>query len=286
MLGDIVSKFGDYKVVKENRKHDPIEVAVDCPECKDGKYNLTIHVYRDRKLGVFSCWKCSTRGKIKTNNSHYIHDIIQDTKPKKEPNKPPEIPIGTKSILDTASGSWSVKCARKYLIMRDIDPDNTLCWVGVSGRYNNRIIFPILRRDWSIQSFIARDFTGKQSPKYILPNTHPKNAIFNIHSVNPTKPIFLVEGIFDSLHIVNSIAILGKRLYKEQLFEIVSLHPSEIRILLDSDTLISERLAIYTALRGYHIKTVLCSIDGHDPGSLINAMEHIRMHNNLEEVLT
>lgn len=95
--------------------------------------------------------------------------------------------------------------------------------------YGQMIVIPLLRReDGSVYGYSARSITSKDFYVKLLHPDNPK--VYNIFNVDNDKDVFIMEGIFDSLSVDNSIACLGASIMPSLLDEIK--HPV---FLLDCD---------------------------------------------------
>jgi DNA primase len=78
--------------------------------------------------------------------------------------------------------------------------------------------------------------------KYKNPDVQKENIIWNEHLINWDEPIYIVEGVFDSIFIPNSIPMLGKFM-SEKLFSLLYEKAKKIILVLDPDAwLDTERL--------------------------------------------
>ena len=66
------------------------------------------------------------------------------------------------------------------------------------------------------------------------PQADKETLIWNEHLIDWDKPIYLVEGVFDSIFLENSIPMLGKFI-TNNLFEKVYDNAKKVTIVLDSD---------------------------------------------------
>ena len=58
--------------------------------------------------------------------------------------------------------------------------------------------------------------------------------IWNEHLIDWELPVYIVEGVFDSIFLPNSIPMLGKKMYPK-LFNLLYINAKKIVIILDSD---------------------------------------------------
>ena len=100
-----------------------------------------------------------------------------------------------------------------YLYLRGVNAEDfdyyniKYCY---SGKYKNCIIFESYTKDGALSFWIAHDWKNK---KYHKPEGVSLDIIFWGEKIDLNFPIILVEGIYDSIVIPNSIPMLGLDLY-------------------------------------------------------------------------
>ncbi len=106
--------------------------------------------------------------------------------------------------------------------------------VCLEGKYKNRIIIPSFNLEGNLDYFIARAY-NRNSIKYLNPPLS-KDLIFNQLFLDTTKPITLVEGVFDVIVAENAIPILGSSLQENsKLFNFLVNLNKPIYMALDPD---------------------------------------------------
>jgi predicted RNA-binding Zn-ribbon protein involved in translation (DUF1610 family) len=126
-----------------------------------------------------------------------------------------------KKKLDLPKAS-EVAIAREYLEKRKLNPekfyfaDKFKQWTNTQkqtfdtiGRDESRIIIPLYDIDSNLIGFQGRAL-GPSPNKYItvmLSNESPK--LYGLEKVDSSKPIYIVEGPFDSTFVENAIAMCG-----------------------------------------------------------------------------
>jgi hypothetical protein len=129
-----------------------------------------------------------------------------------------------KKKLDLPKASENL-VAREYLEKRKLNPekfyyaDKFKEWVNTQkvtfstiGRDESRIIIPMYDSESNLIGFQGRAL-GPNPVKYItvmLSDDAPK--IYGMEKIDSTKPIYIVEGPFDSTFIQNSVAMCGSDL--------------------------------------------------------------------------
>ena len=117
------------------------------------------------------------------------------------------------------------------------------------GDHMGRIIIPSYNSEDELTYYIARSWDTYSKAKYKNPQEEKDKIIFNERLIDWEKDIYLVEGVFDSLFLPNSIPMLGKFM-SDMLFEKLYNHAKgDIIICLDSDAW-SESVKLYHNLNG------------------------------------
>jgi hypothetical protein len=89
-------------------------------------------------------------------------------------------------------------------------------FVATDGIYKNRLIIPFYDATGSIYYYQARDLVG-QTPKYLNRKVGRDTAIYNLHHIDRSKPVIVLEGPLDSIYVENAVATLGIVVRKEAL---------------------------------------------------------------------
>lgn len=235
------------------------QMSFDCPVCSheikglddgDGKGNLEVNY----KYNVYKCWVCAesheTHGSIyklikKWGNQKQLkkYQLLRpedDSDTPKRVYKQVRLP---KEFIPFSSVSIGVKLtpqykqAYTYIKSRNITDEMCKRYnIGFcySGHYENRIIIPSYDANNYLNYFIARSYLSTTKFKYKNPEAQKEIIIFNEHLIDWDKPIYIVEGAFDSIFIENSIPILGKFM-SSYLFDTLYEKAKKIIIVLDPD---------------------------------------------------
>ena len=270
---DILDEIlGDRQKSNEGKQ----QVSYDCPVCSedikglnigDGKGNFEVN-YR---LGVYKCWACS-----ETHGTHgSLRKLINIYAPKKvkeryfslvdgsdfeysEANivtEKIELPKEYTSLTNNTNEDYQTIKVIKYLksraITKDIINKNKIGFCQ-SGKYSGRVIIPSYDKYGELNYFISRSYVNHRM-KYLNPVTSKEDIIFNEDKIDWNKNLFLVEGVFDSLFIPNSIPMLGK-IMSDKLWEVIYKKLSKkIFIVLDSDAW-NDAIKLYKKLDGGKLK--------------------------------
>lgn len=244
------------------------QISFDCPVCAqekgldkgDGKGNLEINYYRH----VYKCWSCGethgTQGplgklfdRFGTKKQKKVYNLIKPEEKKQEDKKRPKLrlPEGYMSFADSNPRFIPHIEAKRYLTSRGIGEDIIEKYkIGytVTGDFAYRIIVPSYNTEGVLNYFIARAWVNKKM-KYKNPSVPKDEIIFNEYMIDWEKDIFLVEGVFDSFFLENSVCMLGKKI-SSLLFEtIYNNAKGNIIICTDGDAW-EDGLKIYHELNG------------------------------------
>lgn len=256
LIVDILEEvFGNYKLHNDYKG----QISFDCPVCSyeikgldqgDGKGNLEIN-YKNK---VYKCWSCAESHE--TYGS--IYKLIKKYGSKKQIKKfellmPEEVgaekrqykriflPKEFISFKDVSIGlklTHHYRQAFGYVKSRNITDQMIekynigFCY---SGPYENRIIIPSYDSNGNINYFIARSYLAKTKIKYKNPEAQKEIIIFNEHLIDWDKTIYIVEGVFDSIFIDNSIPMLGKFMSEHLFDKLYNQSKGDVVIILDPD---------------------------------------------------
>lgn len=249
------------EILGESRNHNEYsgQIAFNCPTCSydikglddgDGKFNLEVNYIE----GVYKCWVCcdthDTHGSThklvrKYGNKKQLKRfeiLMPDTdgertkKTYKKVRLPKEyIPFESASVGLKMTPQY--KRAFNYIKKRNITDEQIkkfkigFCY---QGEYENRIIIPSFNQENVLNYFVGRSYLSKPFIKYKNPEAEKEIIIFNENLIDWSKPIYLVEGPFDSIFVPNSIPMLGKHM-SDYLFNLLYEKAKEIIICLDGD---------------------------------------------------
>lgn len=246
--------LGDYRMHNDYKG----QISFDCPVCSyeikglergDGKGNLEINY----KRGVFKCWSCAetheTHGSLyklikKYGTPKHIkrYELLkpEDTEYIQVVKKSIRLPKEFIPILNVSNGlklTHHYKQAFVYLKSRNINEDMIQKYnIGFCycGPYANRIIIPSYDENKYVNYFIARSYLSRTKMKYKNPDVQKETIIWNEHLIDWKKRVYLVEGVFDSIFLPNSIPMLGKYI-SDLLFKKIYENADSLTIILDGD---------------------------------------------------
>lgn len=251
-------------ILGEPRDHNDYsgQMTFNCPTCSydikgledgDGKFNLEVN-YKEGEFGVYKCWVCcdthETHGSLKklirqygTKKQLRKYEILRpddDGERQKKSYKKVMLPKDYVSFETASSGlkmTPQYRQAWNYIRKRNITEEQIRKYkIGFcyQGEYEYRIIIPSFNKDNQLNYFIARSYLSYTKMKYKNPEAEKEIIIFNENLIDWGKPIYIVEGAFDSIFLSNSIPMLGKHM-GDFLFNYLYDHAKELIIVLDGD---------------------------------------------------
>jgi len=167
---------------------------------------------------------------------------------------------------------------KSYIKKRRFDPDEVIKKYQLKAYYHlgkewaYRIVIPIFMNG-EIVSFIARDVTNKQIPKYKnLSNeqsvVNVKNCLYGIDSIKKGGKAILVEGIFDQWRVGDgSCAFLGVEYTNQQLFLLYEKELKEVYVMFDADA-IKKAHKLGHILSTFVPKVEVIELDKGDPSDM------------------
>lgn len=256
--------LGEPKKIYESK----LQYAFDCPVCSeekgldhgDGKGNLEISLEKE----LYNCWACGevngTKGSLDkffrifgNKEQKKLYKLLKpkELNPQKKFYERLRLPEGFILIKDINKKYPPHLQGLNYLRSRGITDDIIEKYsIGLSttGKHANRIIVPSYNQNKELNYFIARAW-GRTKNKYMNPEAEKDKIIFNEYLVNWEEDIFLVEGVFDSFFLNNSIPMLGKHISK-LLFETIYQKAKKFMIIcLDGDAS-ADAIKLYNDLNG------------------------------------
>jgi len=248
----LLTMFGEPKSVNEFSG----QMSVDCPVCSydikeldktDGKGNLEINFHQH----VYKCWACAethnTYGhlgklidKYGSKKDKKVYKLIRpdEFEKKEKVYKPMELPKEYKKFEEIHPLHIPRKEAYNYLKKRGIGDDIInkynigLC---VEGEYAGRIIVPSYNKKGELNFFVSRSWNPRSRLKYKNPEAAKDFLIFNESLIDWKKDIYLVEGVFDSFFLDNSICLLGKYINDNLWEKLYTKAKKNIIVCLDGD---------------------------------------------------
>lgn len=259
------------EVLGEHHNHyeSKAQISFDCPVCAaekglekgDGKGNLEINYSRH----VYKCWACGetlgTHGplgklfdKFGTKKQKKLYDILKPEELKIEEKKRVflRLPEGYTKFKDSNPIFIPHKEAYNYLKSRGITDEMIEKYdIGytVKGDFAYRIIVPSYNSEGQLNYYVARSWTKNTRMKYKNPTAEKDQIIFRENLIDWDKDVYLVEGVFDSFFLENSIVMLGKKMSKLLFETLYTKANGNIIICTDGDAW-SDGIKLYHELNG------------------------------------
>lgn len=209
------------------------EKRYDCPFCEkvgkspDFEKKLYVHVCagtcsfcldpkRKSRPGAFQCYRCGVRGSIGSiaSAATTLHDFssenwdapIYNLFSKTQDDNIPLLPNPLdKTLYPNCVPVFNDPFAVFYLVSRGIrqdDFDYFQFQVGMGSKLFGRLIIPDLDSEGNWLFWTGRDYRNLHKFKYQNPKAEEAERakqVFNLERVDPTKPVFLCEGVFSSM---------------------------------------------------------------------------------------
>lgn len=264
----LVELLTDFLGKPKQHYESKYQISFDCPVCSqekgldegDGKGNLEINYSRH----VFKCWSCGethgTHGALgklfdqfATKKQKKVYDLIKPEELKVQDVKRPKLrlPEGFTTFKDSNPRFIPHIEAYKYLISRGITDkiiDKFNIGYTVTGDFAYRIIVPSYNSEGILNYFVARSWVPKKM-KYKNPSVPKDEIIFNEKLIDWDRDIYLVEGVFDSFFLDNSLVMLGKKMSQLIFQKLYERANSNIIICTDGDAW-ADGLKLYHELNG------------------------------------
>lgn len=242
-----------------------------CSSAPQGKVRLWVNPGQDR----FHCWHCGFKGgslaALMVPNSPELREYLGSrpvgrARPS-EPERPrcTSLPEGfTPFALD---GSRREAPYLSYLFGRGVTRRTVALYrMGYvdAGQLAGRVVVPSFDSFGMVNFWSARSIYPNETLRYRLPLA-TKDVVSNEHMVDWTRPVYLVEGIFDEITIgPQAIALYGKFMPPTLALRLVERRPPMVHVCLDSDAR-DEAYELMGRLVGYDLPCTLVDLEDKDP---------------------
>lgn len=271
--------FCDLPYREHGKNISPGWLGVTCPFCMGKGYHLGVN----RSGYGFYCWQCGEKGYITQLiqeslgvNKAEARKVLQKFSLGSESEPKPEIRIAGKTTeLPRKSTKWP-RGAIRYILKRKFNSKYLTDLFQVypclePGKYENRLIIPITVSK-TVVCFTARDFTGRQEPKYtnssleksILP---VRSTLYGIDEADEQTAV-LVEGPTDRWRLgPQTLALMGKTISDSQVQQLFEKSFKRVFIVLDAK---EEEAAnkIADRVKALFTEVNIVSLSEGDPGDL------------------
>jgi len=266
-------------------------ISVVCPVCHQNNGSF----YTKRKLAIRTdnfanhCWVCGYKSRnladlIRRFHSGYFSEYLsrfvgtQQLKINLNSNNKPietefKLPTGFQLLAlgnNDIKMEVSYRAAVNYIAERfglktqDLDPAHLWYWkFGISledRAFVNRVIMPSFTSEGDLNFFTGRSVVGA-NPKYLNPQVHREDIIFNEINIDWNEPLTIVEGPFDLIKCnTNATCLLGSDLTTDyKLFLMLVKHKTPVILALDPDAK-DKALKIADLLSEFDISVSLMNI--------------------------
>jgi len=272
-------------------------------------------VHRKRKLSInlnkklYKCWVCDKKGKLsflvrkfgtKNQFSNYcifvgtidsigleeeLDNKLNGVEQKDKKCQKVFLPKEFRTLINDFS--LSSISARNYLKNRGIFEPDIIKWrMGycTSGEYKNRIIVPSFDKNGFLNYYVARtyncDFRKYLNPPYL------KELVFNEMNINWSKPLILVEGVFDAIKAnKNAIPLLGSTInQKSYLFQRIIESEQDVYLALDDDAK-NKMFKIGELFLKFGINVYIIDTSNIEDVGAITTEEFIKLKNKAEKLV-
>jgi hypothetical protein len=211
----------------------------NCPFCPDvvGKEDRKQCLSISTSTGVYRCWRCGTKGRLKVETGDFI--VPAGLKVEEKPvMAPPEgyLPL----CEEPACSAESADDARAYLLGRGLPErlwKEARIGVCLSGRFDGRVIIPVLSPDGGWIGWVGRVWVKHHPRAYFnAPGMALGELTFNHKALleQTDDHAYVMEGVFDALaHWPLAVAVLGKPTEAQVLAMAAARRP--VVVVLDGD---------------------------------------------------
>lgn len=224
---------------------DGVNFAICCPKCNDSRKSKKKLIVR-LDDGRFHCWVCGFKGrKISSLFRQFKPEFLSEVSDFKE-SKAIEVenvvslPKNAVLLAEYKGRDPDINRSKQYLYSRGLNDSDISRWrimASSRGQYRRRVIIPSFDSLGNLNYYVARAIDEESKPKYLNSKAKKKEIIFNEIDINWSKPIILVEGVFDAIKSpYNTIPILGSYVSKNSLlFNQIVVNQCKVFLSLDPD---------------------------------------------------
>lgn len=275
----IESAFGESLLANSGKN-----LSVTCPICKNNSRSSS----KKKKLsiclekGIYHCWVCESKGKnvasfafknglVNTQSRAKINEafnLVQEEIEEKET----VLSLPSDFSMLYLDNSRQGRIAKRYLHKRGCTSDDLLRFkIGISNEaeYVNRIIIPSFSDDMKLNFFLSRTYDENSTRKYKNCDAKKTEVIFNEYMIDWTRPVVLVEGIFDAIKSINNtVPILGSWIDETHyIFQKVVKNKTPVVLGMDPDAM-QKTMKIAKNLASFGIEVKICDHKEKDFGDM------------------
>ena len=249
-----------------------------CPKCDHHKKKLSVKFIKNVFKGWVCDWSSKTIYRIVSRYGDYnskrdwrsfvgeidVSDFSSELFAAAMSEAPQKISLPDQFVsLANKELPPSARPALDYLESRGLTMGDIIKWkIGycARGKYSNRIVVPSFDQDGDVNYFVTRSYDNNWR-KYLNPGAS-RNIIFNDLHLDFTRPLTIVEGVFDAFKAgENAVPLLGSTLTeKSKLFYQIVNNDTAIYLALDPDARKKTDKIIKLFMK-YDIETYLIDVD-------------------------
>ena len=245
-----------------------------CSSAPQGKVRLWVNPATDR----FNCWHCGFKGgslaALMVPGSPELREYLDSRPSRAARSVPVELAKPRCTSLPDGFTPFALDGSRReapylsYLLKRGLSRRTVALYrMGYvdGGQLAGRVVIPSFDHVGMVNFWSARSIHPNETTfRYRLPIA-TKDVVSNEHMVDWTKPVYLVEGIFDEIAIgPQAIAVYGKFALPTLLLRLVEKRPPRVNICLDDDA-IDEAWELAMELMGYDLQCAVVTLGSKDP---------------------
>jgi len=265
-----------------------MEERFNCPYCiSNGKtVDTKKHLYVNKTKGVYFCFRCGAKGRIKDFIPIVDYDL-DNLKKRLNNAYSLDEPINLDEISRTISKESK---AYEYLRMRhftDEEIEKFNIRVGNNNYWKDRILFPFMRNK-QCYYVVGRSYYDNVLPKYLNQAGKKNGYIYNIENLSGDSCI-VCEGIISAISAMRwtnlpSISVLGKYISKTQAF-VISGKVKNVYLCFDGDVSLREAMPSIETLYKAHVnKVYFVELPmNHDPDSIGEKIKYYIENSRLVE---
>jgi DNA primase len=239
---------------------DPNELRYNCPFCVEvgKKQDIHFHLYLNKKLGYFYCFRCGATGWRSDSDSYIFRERDVDRIERKDRKEEKEELV---PLIESELGLI-------YWKNRGFSEIEAVSYGIFFSKKKNSLFFPVFDLDGKFSFYIERKIVNIE-PRYFIPSGIKKSSfLYNIDKAKEFEKIWLVEGTFDAIALgPNSVAVMGKILSETQLNLLRKTKVKTLLIALDKDASY-ESSKLELTLLPYFKEVIRVEVEGKDPAEL------------------
>lgn len=259
----------------------------DCPYYGKDSPKLVVNLATD----LFRCWVCDFRGRdlsrilrLRKGNpdlQSYLEGRTLYVGPIQKHTDVPTLPPDFTPVV------YGPREAKGYLTSRGVTEEQMVRYrLGTSGTsYWGRVILPSFDREGTLNYITGRAISPTNRMRYWSPRIS-KDVVLYEDTVDWSRPVILVEGMFDAIATGEDAVPLGGKYLGSRLLARLVEADGPVYVALDRDAMRDARNVVRTLL-SYDLEVRLCPLPGKDPAALgADAMrrivgQYIEVHDEL-----